>query len=126
MTGAHLLRAVWSADDPDTITVPALDFGWLGGDTAAAGSALRELAGGVLAVGLLVCAIVFVVAIALWVAARATGGAVGGKNSSFFAGGAGAALLGMVLLGSLAGATGWGIDAVTTWTTTVLPLDSGG
>lgn len=126
MTGARLLGAAWAADDPDTITVPALDFGWLDGDTAAAGSALRELAGGVLAVGLLVCAIAFVAAITLWVAARATGGAVSGKKSSYFAGGAGAALLGMVLLGSLAGATGWGIDAVTAWTTTVLPLDSGG
>ncbi len=127
MTGAHLLGAVWAADDPDTITVPTLDFSWLDGSgDGAAGGALRELAGGVLAVGLLVCAIAFVVGVAVWVAARATGGEVGGKNSRFFAGGAGAALLGMVLLGSLAGATGWGIDAVTTWTTTVLPLGTGG
>lgn len=126
MTGAHLLVAAWAADDPDTITVPALDFGWLDGDTAAAGSALREFAGGALAAGLLVCAIAFVVAIAMWVAARATGGAVGGKNATFFAGGAGAAMLGMVLLGSLVGATGWGIDAVTTWTTTLLPPGTGG
>ena len=126
MTGAHLLVAAWAADDPDTITVPALDFGWLDGDTEAAGSALREVVGGVLAAGLLVCAIAFVVAIALWVAARATGGAVGGKNATFFAGVAGAALLGMVLLGSLVGATGWGADTVARWATTLVPVGFSG
>lgn len=121
---AELTRA---ADGEDTVTVPTLDFGWLDGtDAGAVGATLREIAGGAMAVGLLVCAIAFVIAIALWVAARASGGAVGVKNSSFFAGGAGAALLGMVLLGSLAGATGWGIDTVSQWATTVVPLDHGG
>lgn len=122
MSGAGLE----AAEDPDTITVPAVDFGWLDGAAGAAGSTLREIAGGVIAGGLLVCAIVFVVAIAVWVAARATGGSVAGKSSSFFAGGAGAALLGMVLLGSLAGATGWGADTVGPWVATVLPVDGGG
>ena len=126
MTGARPLGPAWAADDHDTITVPALDLGWLDGDSEAAGSALRELAGGVLAVGLLVCAIAFVVAIALWVAARATGGAVGGKHSTFFAGGTGAALLGMVLLGSLVGATGWGADTVARWATTLVPVGFSG
>ena len=114
-----------AAEDSDTVTVPNLDFGWLGGDGGAGGT-LREIAGGLLAVGLLVCAIAFVVAIALWVAARATGGSMGGKNASFFVGGAGAALLGMLVLGSIAGATGWGAGTVGRWATTLLPLGTGG
>jgi hypothetical protein len=115
------------AGSDDTVRIPALDFGWLdGADTGAAGTTLREIAGGVLAVGLILCAIVFLTGVVLWVAARASGGTVGSKNSSFFAGGAGAALLGMVLLGSLVGATGWGADTVSQWVTTVLPIEFGG
>ncbi len=118
---------IGTADGDGTVSIPALDFGWLdGAGTGAAGTTLREIAGGVLAVGLILCALVFVTGVVFWVAARATGGTVGGKNSSFFAGGAGAALLGMVLLGSLVGATGWGADTVGHWVTTILPVDFGG
>lgn len=123
MTGA-LTRSVGGGD---VVTVPSLDFGWLDGDgNAAAGEVLRTVAGTVLGGAVLVCAIVFVVAVACWVAARASGGAVAGKNTSFFAGGAGAALLAMVLLGSLAGATGWGAGTVGEWVTTLVPVSFSG
>lgn len=107
----------------DDVTVPGLDFSWLdGSDNSAVGGALRDFAGTALGIGLLLCAIAFVVGIAGWVAAHASGGVVGGKRASFFAGGAGAALLAMVLLGSLAGATGWGAGTVGEWATTILPV----
>ncbi|WP_165399923.1 hypothetical protein [Xylanimonas ulmi] len=103
--------------------MPDLDFGWLDGvGTPTAGTALRDIAGTVLGVGILLCAIAFIIGVAGWVAAHASGGTFGGKRTSLFAGGAGAALLAMVLLGSLAGATGWGAGTVGEWTTTFLPL----
>lgn len=111
----------------DSITVPGLDFTWLDGDgNGAVGSGLRDVVGAVLAGALVLCGIVLVLAVAGWVAARASGGELGGKNASFFAGGAGAALLGALALGSLVGATGWGADTVQQWATTVIPVTFSG
>ncbi|QAY62462.1 hypothetical protein ET495_03450 [Xylanimonas allomyrinae] len=119
MSGA--LGRVIAGDD--SVTVPGLDFTWLdGGDNGTTGDTLRAVVGTALGIAILVCAIAFVLGVACWVASRATGGSLGGKNATFFAGGAGAALLGMVLLGSLSGATGWGAGAVGDWIATFVPV----
>ena len=115
------------AQDPDTVTVPGLDFSWLDAASgAAAGQGLRDVVGTVIAAALVLCGVGLLLAIAGWVAARASGGALGGKNASFFAGGAGAALVGAVLLGSLVASTGWGAATVQEWTTTVIPVGFSG
>ena len=113
--------------DSDVVTVPGLDFSWLDAATSSgAGEGLRAVVGTVLAGALVACGIGLVLAVAGWVAARVSGGALGGKNASFFAGGAGAALLGALALGSLVAATGWGVDTVHQWATTVIPVTFSG
>ena len=85
--------------------MPPVNTGWLGG---ALGVELGSLAGGVLAVGTLVCGIAFVLGIIGWVTAR-TGIGQGGKDQSFWASRAGLALVAAAIIGALTWAVGYGV-----------------
>ena len=91
---AHLLAA-----DP-VIGGFGLDWTWLNELT---GQRLEDLAGGALAVGLIVCGVATVLGIVAVVAGKA-GLQVSPKAASFFSGAVWCGVLGAIVLGAVAGA----------------------
>ncbi len=94
MRALHTLAALFAAGGF------GLDFAWL---DEATGGRLRDLAGGALAVGLIVCGIASTLGSVAVLAARA-GLPVGDKGSSFASGAVVAGIVGAVVLATVAGA----------------------
>jgi len=92
----------------DRIYIPGISFEWV---TAGGTLNLVGIVNDILGVALVLCGIYLILSVVAWVTAK-FGFAAGFKDSAFFFGGPGSAVLAAVLIGSLAAAMRYGIRIV--------------
>jgi len=90
------------------VRIPGISFEWL---TRGGGANLIPIVDAILGVALVLCGIWLVVSIVMWIASK-MGLAASHKDSAFFLGGPGNAILAAILVGSLAAAMRYGIRLV--------------